>query len=642
MMKFFRKYTKHLLAVFMALLLVVWLLEGTLDYFLGPGDADVGHVVQGEAYGQAVRLDDMRPAYAQANLLEALRLPWNTFPQRTGSDGRPKPLTLEEWYMLDAAARRSGIQVPQEQVRKFREQIPATIIESVRNQHKVSLEEIDRAIQAYIRIQEATFAAMQAVKASEADIQDFIRKTEEKARVKLVALDAGKFLEADYQPAPEEMNAQFEKYKANDPAGPGRYGYRLPEEVQVEYIKVDVAELAKSQNISDDEAYTHWDQHRSEFLKPTTQPATSPANREAPKPYETFDDARDAVRRKLQMERARKDALGVARDLVSRLTRTWADAPTTQPGDYRQPPEEALSGDLYPNLIDSSRPAISGALSYERKGFIDQSDFSTLGGFARARAPLGSRDQIGTSEVAFLVPGLEADKEASAEKARFFHNIFETVSEPFVDSEGNAYVFRTMGARPKRVPESLEQVKDQVIADIRLQRAAEKAEEHARQLAERARQVGLEQAVQADAELSKTLGANPVKAPQPFPRRQFYNFGGSGQLYPPFIPEAGMDEEFIETVFSLAGQSTTTQPVRVVVYEPENAQKWTVVELVDTIPVLQSDYEQKRDQAMGFVLGERRRDFIVNWFSPEQIRARVDWKPAQPEVPEQQTAKAGV
>ena len=60
MMKFFRKHMKELLAVFMALLLVVWLGGSALTDALR-GNYDPGDMKKGVIYGQPVVLNDMRP-----------------------------------------------------------------------------------------------------------------------------------------------------------------------------------------------------------------------------------------------------------------------------------------------------------------------------------------------------------------------------------------------------------------------------------------------------------------------------------------------------------------------------------------------------------------------------------------------------
>ena len=302
MMKFFRKYTKHLLAIFMALLLIVWLAGDALRSLLreqGHGEEEV----RGEAFGESVQLKDMLPAFAEANILDMLYPAWRE-PWR-GLAVREEPLTPEEWYMLDAAARKSGVFVAQEAVNRLKARIPAQVLAAIRERSKLSMDDIDRALQSFLRVQEMFHQAAGALRPSEPDLQDYVRQVAEKVRVKLVTFEGAKFAEESYQPTDEEINAHFEKYKDQDPARGSvkEFGYRLPEAAQIEYIQVSVAELAKTQKVSDDEAYRYWNfpAHRTEFLKPSTRPATStaPATQpkpEPPKPYETFTEAKAKVK----------------------------------------------------------------------------------------------------------------------------------------------------------------------------------------------------------------------------------------------------------------------------------------------------------------------------------------------------------
>lgn len=637
MMKFFRRYKKQLLAVFMALLLVLWLLDDTIRN-LGDRGRDDADFVRGQAFGQTIRNRDMADAMREAEILTALRLPWDRMWMNASI--RQDELTTEEWYLLTEASRRSGYYIPQSSIQEFRQTIPVQLIEGVRKSHKASIEEIDRAIQSYLRVQEVLSADLTAVKVSEADVQNFIRQTEEKARVKLVALDYGKFIDPNYNPTDEEIQKQFEQYKDKDPGGPGdSYGYRLPEQVQIEYIRVLADQLARRQQITDDRAYDYWKTHRNEFLKPVSQPATdsAPASREAPKPYETFTEAREEVRKRLQNEEAKRQVREIAAELIRKLQEPWQAAPTTQPGGFREPPAAAKDRNLYPHQVDAFRAKYPNALIYAQTQLVDRQGLSALGDMAWARALPNTEQQILLSRAAFLVAGLEAKREDMPEHTRFFRNLYETAAEPFIDSAGNAYVFRTIDIRPKRVAASAAEVREQVVRDIRLQRAADQAKQLAEQLAEGARQVGLTEAYRQNEALAKLFGDQAVRTPQPFSRKQFVPWMGG--LREARVPEAGGDINFVDRVFSMVS-ATTTQPSKVLAYAPEGQQRWLVVELLDIVPVTQAEYAEKRMQAMGQVLTMRRMDFLQDWFSNESIEARAQWKSALPEAEEKEKKTA--
>jgi len=464
MMKFFRKYTKHLLAVFMALLLVVWLGGSAFTSLFQGGQMDLESVI-GEAFGEPVRYIDRQVVSNQAEVLGSLGIPWNYIAARY----RQEPLTYDEWFMLDLAAQKSGIYVSPENVALFRSNIHPQALEYVRKSYNISLERIDQILESFLRIDLMMRSAVSAVKISEADIQQFIRDAFEKAKIHAVIFPADKFIDESYQPTEEQIKEQFEKYKnvTSQPGNTLEFGYQIPEKVQVEYIKVNANLLKENQKITDEEAYDYWKEHKTEFTKPQTQPATQPS-RESPKPYTTFTEAKPKVLEKLKDQRAKEEALRIANDLINQLSRPWANQPTTQPGNYKIPPDSQKSDKIYPNLIDQTQKKYSGILEYGRSKLVDQKSFRNVPNLGRASVFSGTQLQLSVGQAAFMVAGLEADPEETPKHARLFRSPYETCSEPATDVSGNAYVFRTVAAYPKQAPSSVDVVREQIIKDLRL------------------------------------------------------------------------------------------------------------------------------------------------------------------------------
>lgn len=656
MMKFFRKYTKHLLAVFMVLLLVVWLAGDALTSLMR-SDVDAGVMERGQAFGQAVRVADMRPAFMQADLLDDLfqgpywRMPWlqplaqmarTQDPEMLGylaSQVRRRPLNNEEWYMLDAAARHAGVYVPAEAVAKLRSNLPAAQIDAVRDRNKVSLDAIDRALQSFLRVNQSFQLAVDAVKVSEADVDDLIRKTAERAKIVAAALEGKSFVDPNYQPTPEELKAQFEKYKdaASQPAESPQFGYQVPDAVQLEYVKVNGDKLGKRQKISDEEVYQYWVAHQGEFLRKTPSTSTAPTTRPKDEPYETFSEARAMVIEKLQQQRGREEALRIARDIISQLEAPWASAPTTtQPAGFKEIPESAKDPELYSKLVSRLSEKYPDALNYGRTQLSEQQllqrDNPEL---ARATALQGTDQQIDVARAAALVPGIDAQRTRSNE--RFFRNLFETATEPFVADNGDVYVIRTIAVKPRHAPE-MEAVRSRLVEDVRRAKAMEEAERQARKLADAAQKEGLEKAFNADAALKEKAGAGALKTPPPFARQQLISWGVP-QLAPASISGLGYDPELTKTVFSLVSQpasqpatatrpAATTQPVRVAVHPQRNQQRVVVVELLDILPVNQAEYDQQRGRAMYTLQFQSQIRTLSSYFSPEEIRARINWQDA--------------
>ena len=646
MMKFFRKYTKHLLAVFMALLLVVWL-GGTALQDLFNKERDFSNELVAHAFGKEVKQRDLARVSSQGEIGASLVYGWNTpwmrlVAQMAGGDeqmfqammmnGRRDPLTLEEWFLLDAEAVRKGVHVSAEAVNQYKANVPADQLTAIRDRRKLSVAQMDEAIHAYLRVEEAAVQAADAVAVSEADIQDFIRQTSEKVKATMVTIDPSKLVDVTYQPAAEQIAAQFDKYKDRPAGGPGSYGYQLPEATQVEYIEIVADELAKKQMMTDDdEAFLYWKDHKTEFKRPATQPVTSaPATRpEAPKPYDTFTDAKADVKKKLAHDKAVRAATHLAEELIRQLNKPWEAAATTQPGGYRQPPASEMAGDVYEKLVAGLKSKHGEAINYGRTPLGEESAL-TVTPIGRAWAFGDSPQRVMFGEAAFMVNGLSTPKDDKSLQARLFRNVYETAAEPLTDSKGNVYVFRNLAVRPVQAPAAVDEVREKVVADLRQIRAYEEAGRIAQELTEKARQSDLKTAFEADATLkAKMEGA--LAQPEPFSRQRMFNMGGMPRLYDGFVPGVGRDPELMTLLFGMAERTATQPSAKVAAHEQKDRQRWLVVQFDNLLPVTRDEYNQMRDQARRFLLATRRLEFVLNWFSHEAIIARTHWQEATPE-----------
>ncbi|UCD27905.1 MAG: hypothetical protein JSV03_12475 [Planctomycetota bacterium] len=647
MMKFFRKYTKHLLAIFMALLLVVWLGGSALTNMLR-ADQTRSDEVRGEMFGKPVTLGDMRPFSNETLILESLTLPWKKpWLLLTGNiDLRENPLDYNEWYMLRQATIESGIYVSPEAVENIKFQLSRIypgLLESVRNNKKISFRRIDQIIESFLCINNMAALSAGAIKVSEADILNFIRDAFEKIRINVVSFQSQQFIDDSYQPTEDEIKEHFEEYKttASQPGETLEFGYQLPEAVQIDYIKVKVNTLKDRQQISDDEAREYWKDHQTEFMKPTTQPATSPATQpkpEAPQPYTTATEALPDVITKLTENKAKAEALRIARELIIQLNRPWADSPTTQPYNYKQPPESETAEDIYPKLIARMEEKYSGVLEYSRTKLSDAKEISMIPGLGRAMFLPGTRQQLPFQEVAFMVAGLEANPKDDPGRARFYHNLYETCAEPAVDYDGNAYLIRTVAARPKQPPSSYQTVREKIIKDLRFKRAYEQAGKQAKEFSEKAGTMGLKEALENHPQLKEKLGERPFREIAPFARKRITNWGRGPQLMDGYVPTIGGDAEFIKKCFALADDktATTTQPAHFLVHQLQQRQQWIVVQWLEKIPPTQEEYDKNRSTATDHIRLQRQMELLKSWFSPEQIRARVEWKdPPPPQSPQQ-------
>ena len=192
------------------------------------------------------------------------------------------------------------------------------------------------------------------------------------------------------------------------------------------------------------------------------KPLAGPSGQEAPKPakrYKPFEEVRDAIRKNLLTEKARKRCLDKANEALQELLRT-----------------PRLGFD---NVAD-------GVVlkSYESKGFISQMQLYEMPGIGQAgyqpTADMTKRDPLVL--LAFAIDPFT--KEPKVYLSRPFNGVL-------TDFVNNCYVFRVTAVDPAHVPPSLDEVKPQAIEDLKKEAAYTLAEKRADEVLALAAQKGL-------------------------------------------------------------------------------------------------------------------------------------------------------
>jgi hypothetical protein len=208
-----------------------------------------------------------------------------------------------------------------------------------------------------------------------------------------------------------------------------------------------------------------------------------------------------------------------------------------------------------------------------------------------------------------------------------------------------AYVFRVTRVEPAGPPASLDDVRDQVIQDVKQIKALELAGQQARALAEQARQNGLKMAVDAAEDLKTSMGrkdepaepAEPEDTAQPTPPDPAERYL---RLLDPFEPEqflrqprflknVGYAPGLHERVFAPADQGgpDLTQEHPVIAVPLAKTLKWVVVEVLEIKPIYQGDFELKREELETQAYRGRLQTFWTEWFEPKNILTRTGFVP---------------
>jgi hypothetical protein len=222
-----------------------------------------------------------------------------------------------------------------------------------------------------------------------------------------------------------------------------------------------------------------------------------------------------------------------------------------------------------------------------------------------------------------IIPKIPDDEKVNLAEYLALH---QTGPFPLSDPRnGNVYVYRVVEVRPGGPAESVEQVRDEVIADLRLLQGFEKAKARAESLRSCClASEPLKDAYEADPELAafretgegtKTGFFEPPafsrvgQAPawKGRPADGAFVGGGLGKL----------SNQTIDAIFELADSGDKLAVLEL----PERAAVMTV-EWVETVPAQEEEFAGQRKTLSTQLSDGRFREFLNDWFDPKNIRAR--------------------
>lgn len=642
MLRFLRKYMRHMLVVFMALLLVSWLGGQSLRYMLTKQPTGV---VIGKAFGQEISRADMIRTGNLVHLFDRLRLPWQ---QPWGYLPLPR-LTEIDWLLVQQEADRWPIQIPARQIDEefARRGLNEATLALLQERDRIAHQDLRDAMAAFLRVQQYYQLCEAGVKVTEAEVREVCKRIGDRVQARFLILNADDFLEPNQPISEEDGRAHFEKYKdrqaqaaaADDPSALP-FGYQYPNRVQVEYIVLRTAALTEELPRPDDiEIYSYWEENRHRLTTTqaaaSTQAATTAATQPTTTPTVvttrpmTLAEAASEIVGTLNRQRAIQLANHQMQDLLESLRSVWAAAPVGENG-VRQMPAEVTQTDYYPGVVDRANRGRPGQpFECQRTDWLTIEEALALEGIGMSMVDLGNGQRDFFASRAFQVHGLEL-----AESPAPLLSLYEEPSQVYVDAQGNAYVFRVVAAKSPESPAQWTDVREQVEEDLRRLRGYRRAQQAAQRILERAQTERLRGAFEQD-ELFPGLEERRdqvlLETP-PFPRARLLSvqeamFSGQA-LGPPVIPKLGADQGLADAVFELAeeSQATTAPAGEVRLLERPAQLRCVLFEAMKTTPMRHDEYKGKRLEVRRMLSVVRRVLFAADWWNAANIRKRCGFQ----------------
>jgi hypothetical protein len=486
-------------------------------------------------------------------------------------------------------------------------------------------------------------------------------RMDDRVQVRLAVLKADDFL-AQVKDIPEaDLKAQFEKYKAYLPGkGPDGYGYRIPDRVKVEYLAADpkAFEAEAASKVTDEDVRKYYEEHKDpEFLvkeeappaappaaAPTAPAAAAPPAEKAPAgpkgeagptgPVAPAVPKGESKAAPAVAPAAPPKAETAPVTLPPSLTPTMPAAPVVGPGAVPPAPPAAtlppaakapekkfkplpeVAAEVRSRLVAEKAKAAALELAGVDVGEIRQQkkppDLRIWADGKKVKyapptplctaAELALLPGIGHSQrgnQAFEETALAVTDLVGPEKGKLA--LMET-SEPFVGADGAAYAFRVAAVQANHEPASLDEVKGQVMTDMKRAKAFEIARDLARKLLDAAEKRDLKDAA-ADLKV-KTADSGWVS------QEGFFN--------PPTLPGLGANRVVVSECFRLVAEK---KRLTLVTLADEKAA--AVIELLGHKPPREALFDLLRAELARQISRQLVNKALGQALEPESIQRRM-------------------
>ncbi len=466
MLKFLRRYNKIILAVGGVLLMVVFLVPQAMQNL---GQSASTFVIATLASGEEITEADLQEAGRELDVLDGV----NALPLLQTS-GR------EHWLLLSREAERGGFVGGPQDGRVFLRTLAEGLVQYQMNtmfNPNITGEQFAQQVAATLELLERRRAGM----IGPSQTEDFVDQTLAKAHgvirmynaylasSQLSDLESMRILR-DYfdeveiehaivkpdrwipdapEPAEEEILAHFEKYK-NDLPGRGEhgFGYMIEPAVAIERIQIDRSAIEDAVVIDPVDASVFWRSNRPRFPK-------------------EFAEERARVEKELRTQKA-NEAMTAAQEIALReMTRERQGL--KEDGRFKVLPD-GWAGPSYQAIADDINARLAQMLGTE-------------GAFANVRQPtslftpdaasivlsndeiLNSQAAIGPNPVPFLAFAFSVREVNPASPLGLQKGL--TAPTTTRSAGGDIFFFRVTNARPQAPPQSVDQVRSEIVEDLR-------------------------------------------------------------------------------------------------------------------------------------------------------------------------------
>ncbi|MCH7993656.1 MAG: hypothetical protein IIB57_04335 [Planctomycetes bacterium] len=631
MMKFFRKYNKTLLAVFMVLLMVVFVGGPALVSLVTP----TANAAIGESRFGPIKQFDQSQARATTKLLQYMGYDYRFFA------GLGKPLQPIDWILLTREAADLGATADAAAIESWLLQSAGPDQLSGRDQVEILARRLDvktdhirAAIGELLSVQMAQLAISSASVPSEAEVRSVALRILDSVSVDTVVLPAAAFVDPDETFTAEQMKAQWSSLRDVEPGAGLNFGYYVPPKLAVQYMKIDPRRIAEDIGIANLESKARrlYDRERAGnplFRRPQEPQDAAAVEEEGPPeekpPYLDWDEAKEAAIALVKENQSRDAAVNLAQWLREYDAERWIDADRDKETRYKITPEEVQDEEYYREMLEHV-PATIGfpnAVTVTRTDFFASDEADDVPEIGKATYDTQRFIPLRLGSLAFrsapIIPEIPDD--SGADRAEFLA-LYQTCSHLLTDEDDNVYLFRIVEAQPGHPSESVEEVKDRVEEDLRLLAGLDRAEAVSEGLRSCSPEIPLREAFDSDESLrdlqadGQGVGFHEATDITRITIGQvFYSTPSTDTLVS--FGVGRVPNDVVERWFELEDAYERTE-----MFKLEDRATILVAEWKSRQPATHEDFEDMHEQLVQQITDRRTREAATDWYSADNIRAR--------------------
>jgi len=381
------------------------------------------------------------------------------------------------FWMLAEEAHRSGIYATERQIDVVIEvcQVLASKLRSaswsaVLNQFSLTNKQLRQTVGDYVAILRYSNMLANSLTISQPQLKNAIRDIVEQQNVtgQFARYSADIFADQVPQPTEQQLQDHFELYKQYLPGEktsaqekPHQFGYKLPDRVQVEFLKVDIT-VAKEQVTKQFEQKTaieqeeilqqYWSENQNRFRVPVAKPADQQDQQSEPEyRLQSYDEVAQQVKTMWLQDQATQKAQQLIAE-AQRLTRHKMDSSDTD----AQPQVDDTHADYAAIAQQLISPQLE--VTYSKSDFLSPQTAETFEDFRMAyQARQGVRQQS-LINLLFACEPLRARQATRLDEPplRLYEDVTSILAFDYSNNPQTAYMLRIVAVDKARVPVSLD------------------------------------------------------------------------------------------------------------------------------------------------------------------------------------------